>query len=156
MKKISVLFLTVLLVSVLSCENPFLKRMLVDEDTANPDTGDGFVKIIPPTTGIAGVDPDYVFLPYTENDWKGVFRAGRKVKLSPYKLGKTEVTYKLWKDVYDWAVKPENGYVFANEGQKGSGGTGNDEEQPVTEISWRDCIVWCNAYTAKAIVILRY
>ena len=33
MKKILVLFLTVLLVSVLSCENPFLKKMLVDEDT---------------------------------------------------------------------------------------------------------------------------
>ena len=69
MKKISVLFLTVLLVSVLSCENPFLKRMLVDEDTVNPDvdsfeeTGDGFVKIIPPTTGIVGVAPES---PYPE------------------------------------------------------------------------------------------
>ena len=32
------------------------------------DTGDGFVKIIPPTTGIAGVDPDYT-LPGTNNRW---------------------------------------------------------------------------------------
>ncbi|EMB20688.1 hypothetical protein HMPREF9723_02148 [Treponema denticola OTK] len=103
-----------------------------------------FVEISEAT--ITGVDPDYT-LPGTENYWKGVFRAGRKVKLSPYKLGKTEVTYNLWKQVYDWAVKPENGYVFANEGQKGSDGTGNDEEQPVTYVSWRDCIVWCNAYT---------
>ena len=70
------------------------------------------------------------------------------VKLSPYKLGKTEVTYKLWKDVYNWAVKPENGYKFANAGQKGSSGSGTDDE-PVTMISWRDCIVWCNAYTEK-------
>ena len=97
---------------------------------------------------ITGVDHDYT-LPGNEDYWKGVFRAGRKVKLSPYKLGKTEVTYKLWKEVYDWAVKAENGYKFANEGVKGSDGTGNDEEQPVTTISWRDCIVWCNAYTAK-------
>ena len=110
------------------------------------DTGDGFVKIIPPTTGIVGVDTDYT-LPGTEAHWKGVFIKDRKVKLSPYKLGKTEVTYKLWKEVYDEAVKAENGYKFANEGQKGSDGTGNDEEQPVTNISWRDCIVWCNAYT---------
>ena len=113
------------------------------------DTGDGFVKITPPANGIVGIDPDYD-LPGTVVDyWKGVFIKDRKVKLSPYKLGKTEVTYKLWKEVYDWAVKAENGYKFANEGVKGSDGTGNDEEQPVTTISWRDCIVWCNAYTAK-------
>ena len=111
------------------------------------DTGDGFVKIIPTTTGIVGVAPDYT-LPGSQDYWKGVFRAGRKVKLSPYKLGKTEVTYKLWKDVYNWAVKPENGYKFANAGQKGSSGSGTDDE-PVTMISWRDCIVWCNAYTEK-------
>ena len=110
------------------------------------DTGDGFVKIIPTTTGIVGVDPDYT-LPGTEANRKGVFRAGRKVKLSPYKLGKTEVTYKLWKEVHGWAIG--NGYTFANAGQKGSDGTGNDEEQPVTTINWRDCIVWCNAYTEK-------
>ncbi|EMB38497.1 hypothetical protein HMPREF9722_02377 [Treponema denticola ATCC 33520] len=108
------------------------------------DTGDGFIKITPPANGIVGVAPDYT---YTDERWKGVFIAGRKVKLSPYKLGRTEVTYKLWKEVYDEAVKDENGYKFANAGQKGSDGTGNDEEQPVTMVSWRDCIVWCNAYT---------
>ena len=109
------------------------------------DTGDGFIKITPPANGIVGVAPDYA-LPGSEAWWKGVFRAGRKVKLSPYKLGKTEVTYKLWKEVYDEAVKPGHGYVFANAGKKGSSGTGSEDE-PVTTISWRDCIVWCNAYT---------
>ncbi|MGI5067376.1 formylglycine-generating enzyme family protein [Treponema denticola] len=149
MKKISVLFLTVLLVSVLSCENPFLKKMLVDEDTGGGIKLEGdFIKIIPPTTGIVGVAPGCT-LPGPLNSFGGVFRAGRKVKLSPYKLGKTEVTYKLWKEVHDWAVKPEHGYVFDSAGQKGSDGTGNDEEQPVTYVSWRDCIVWCNAYTEK-------
>ena len=150
MKKISVLFLTVLLVSVLSCENPFLKKMLVDEDTGGhtdvgsfEDTGDGFVKITPPANGIAGVAPGCT-LPGTEDDWKGVFIKDRKVKLSPYKLGKTEVTYKLWKEVYDWATG--HGYTFANPGVKGKDGSGTDDE-PVTTISWRDCIVWCNAYT---------
>ncbi|MGI0517004.1 SUMF1/EgtB/PvdO family nonheme iron enzyme [Treponema denticola] len=109
------------------------------------NSGDGFVTITPPANGIIGVDPDYT-LPEDEDYWKGVFRAGRKVKLSPYRLGKTEVTYELWKEVYDWAVKPEHGYVFANAGTKGKDGSGTDDE-PVTEISWRDCIVWCNAYT---------
>ena len=104
-----------------------------------------FVEISPPAAGITGKDPTYT-LPRTEDWWKGVFRAGRKVTLSPYKLGKTEVTYKLWKEVYDWAVKAENGYTFANAGVKGKDGNGSEEE-PVTSVSWRDCIVWCNAYT---------
>ena len=107
----------------------------------------GFVKIIPPTTGTEGVAPSLDSLPGNEDKWKGVFIDGRKVKLSPYVLGKTEVTYKRWKDVYDWATG--KGYQFANPGKKGSDGTGNDEEQPVTCVSWRDCIVWCNAYTEK-------
>ena len=160
MKKFFVLFLAILFVSVSACKNPFFKNML-DKDSGSEGTGDwnsqssdvgsfedagDFVKIIPPANGIVGVAPDYP-LPYTDEWWKGVFRAGRKVKLSPYKLGKTEVTYKLWKEVHDWAVKPENGYKFANVGQRGSDGTGNDEDQPVTMVSWRDCIVWCNAYT---------
>ena len=115
------------------------------------DTGDGFVKIIPPTTGIVGVAPEYP-LPGTEAYWKGVFIKDRKVKLSPYKLGKTEVTYELWHDVLTWAES--NGYTFANKGKEGSHGTEGaaptaGKKEPVTTISWRDCIVWCNAYTEK-------
>ena len=109
------------------------------------DTGDGFIKISPPAAGVTGKDPTYT-LPGTEDKWKGVFREGRKVKLSPYKLGKMEVPYKLWKEVYDWAIGNE--YTFANVGRKGSNGSGSEEE-PVTSVSWRDCIVWCNAYTQK-------
>ena len=109
------------------------------------DTGDGFVKIIPPANGIVGIDPDYT-LPFSGADrWKGVFIKDRKVKLSPYKLGKTEVTCKLWREVYGWAES--NGYTFANYGQQGSHNHGNYKEQPITKVSWRDCIVWCNAYT---------
>ena len=94
-----------------------------------------------PEATIEGVDPDYP-LPGS-NNWKGVFRAGRKVKLSPYKLGKTEVTYELWYQVRMWAES--QGYTFANRGREGSHGTGKNH--PVTCVSWRDCIVWCNAYT---------
>ena len=106
-----------------------------------------------PEATITGVAPNYD-LPGTGDSWKGVFIKDRKVKLSPYKLGKTEVTYKLWKEVHDWAVKPENGYKFANRGREGSHGTDGaaptaNKNHPVTTISWRDCIVWCNAYTEK-------
>ena len=112
------------------------------------DTGDGFIKISPPAAGITGKDPTYTLPGTGEEYWKGVFCAGRKVKLSPYKLGKTEVPYKLWKEVYDWATQPANGYKFANAGVKDKDGSGTEEE-PVTSVSWRDCIVWCNAYTQK-------
>jgi len=113
---------------------------------STPSSGN-FVTITPPAAGITGKDPTYT-LPGTEAYWKGVFRAGRKVTLSHYKLGKTEVPYKLWKEVYDWATQPANGYKFAHAGVKGKDGSGSEEE-PVTTVSWRDCIVWCNAYTQK-------
>ena len=116
------------------------------------DTGDGFIKITPPANGIAGVAPDYA-LPGNQDYWKGVFIKDRKVKLSPYKLGKTEVTYELWHEVLTWAEG--KAYIFANKGKEGSNGnigdapTDTGKKEPVTNINWRDCIVWCNAYTEK-------
>ena len=126
------------------------------------NSGDGFVTITPPANGIIGVDPDYT-LPGNGERWKGVFIKDRKVKLSPYKLGKTEVTYELWYQVRKWAES--NGYTFANKGLEGWDGTGGggyhpnyanigkpptaNKNHPVTMVSWRDCIVWCNAYTEK-------
>jgi len=111
-----------------------------------------FVEISPPAAGITGKDPTYT-LPGTQDYWKGVFRAGRKVTLSPYKLGKTEVPYEVWYEVRTWAES--KGYVFANKGREGSNGsygaapTEGNKKHPVTCVSWRDCIVWCNAYTQK-------
>ena len=73
----------------------------------------------------------------------------------PYYIAQTEVTYRLWSTVYDWAIA--HGYTFANPGSRG--GYYNDDENksgtyasgretdPVTTISWRDAIVWCNALT---------
>ena len=118
--------------------------------SATPPAGD-FIKITPPANGIAGVAPGCT-LPENDERWKGVFIDGRKVKLSPYKLGKTEVTYELWHEVLTWAES--NGYTFANKGKEGSHGTvgaapTGAKKEPVTMISWRDCIVWCNAYTHK-------
>lgn len=56
-----------------------------------------------------------------------------------YWIGETEVTYELWGVVYTWAVA--NGYTFTN------AGAGNSNAHPVTNISWRDCLVFCNAIT---------
>jgi formylglycine-generating enzyme required for sulfatase activity len=61
--------------------------------------------------------------------------------ISNFKMGKYQVTYNLWHTVYQWAVA--NGYAFADVGA-GSG------YMPVTTVSWRDVIVWCNAYSQEA------
>ena len=156
MKKFFVLFLAILLVSVSACKNPFFKNML-DEDSGSEGSGNwnsqsyDFVLVTPPANGIVGVAPDYA-LPGNETWWKGVFIAGRTVKLSPYKIGKMEVTYELWYSVLKWNTDNGRGYIFANQGREGSnGGEGvaptGAKKEPVTEVSWWDCIVWCNAYT---------
>ena len=104
-----------------------------------------------PEATIEGVAPNYPLL--GNEAWWGVFIENRKVKLSPYKLGKTEVTYELWYSVLKWNTDNGKGYVFANQGREGSHGTDGaaptetGKTEPVTTINWRDCIVWCNAYT---------
>lgn len=66
-----------------------------------------------------------------------------------YWIAETEVTYALWKKVYDWATSVDRGankYTFENAGTLGSSGSG-DQTQPVTNVRWRDAVVWTNALT---------
>jgi sulfatase modifying factor 1 len=71
------------------------------------------------------------------------------VPLQSYEIAQTEVTYELWSAVYTWAFA--NGYNIANPGRQGGDNSGTDpvgtNQHPVTTISWRDAIVWCNALT---------
>lgn len=73
-------------------------------------------------------------------------------------IAETDVTYQLWKEVYDWATDSARGtdmYIFANKGQNGAtssndyiGFSTNVSSQfPVTYVNWRDAIIWCNALT---------
>ena len=119
---------TVILTKDLSVKVKFVAKQGIVEDS------NGLITIPVPKEAIVGEGNS------------GVFVSGRKVILSPYKIAKTEVTYKLWKEVYDWAKT--KGYSIANEGEKGSGDDFNETE-PVTRVSFRDAIVWCNAYTEK-------
>jgi len=67
----------------------------------------------------------------------------------PFLIGETEVTYALWNIVYTWATDTSRGsnrYYFQNVGRIGSGNSGSIL-QPVTYVSWRDAMVWCNALT---------
>lgn len=60
-----------------------------------------------------------------------------------YWIGQTEVTYQLWTTVQNWASS-HNYVVFG--GAPGNTGTGSDL-QPVTHVSWRNAIIFCNALT---------
>lgn len=65
-------------------------------------------------------------------------------------IGETPVTYALWYTVRVWAE--EHGYTFLTRGKEGSMGTigappTENKQHPVTTISWRDAVVWCNALT---------
>jgi formylglycine-generating enzyme required for sulfatase activity len=86
----------------------------------------------------------------------GVFIADRAIILGAYSIAKYETTWELWKEVYDWALK--NAYTIANAGTEGHGTSGTGDEskgwasttritRPVTDITWRDAVVWCNAYS---------
>lgn len=69
--------------------------------------------------------------------------------ISTFYIGKYEVTYDLWYSVLLWDDSVNgNQYFFANAGQPGSSVTGSVYE-PVTNINWRDAMVWCNAYSEK-------
>lgn len=72
----------------------------------------------------------------------------------PYWMAETEVTYELWHAVYLWATHSERGdsiYTFANPGHQGGSYVDSypvgTNQHPVTTVSWRDSIVWCNALT---------
>lgn len=129
------------------------------------------VSVIPPVEGIVGSAANKEDFPFVGTNYasgtqlmehfQGVFIEGRKVILSPFNMAETETTYKLWKEVYDWATDPARGtnkYTFANKGKKGGSWdtikpppppSEVTELEPVTKVSWYDCIVWCNAYTEK-------
>jgi formylglycine-generating enzyme required for sulfatase activity len=82
----------------------------------------------------------------TGTDSSGVFPSGRTVTINNFKIAKYEVTYQLWKEVYDWAIDTDRGvnqYTFAH---TGSGNEAN-QTRPVGNTGWRDAIVWCNAYS---------
>ncbi len=89
-----------------------------------------------------------------QNIGNGPFKSASEtsVIVDTFYIAETEVTYARWKKVYEWTATGEGkdrGYVFSNLGREGSSGKDgadiSDGKQPVTNISWRDAVVWCNA-----------
>lgn len=106
---------------------------------------------------VIGEDP--AFIDENEQDsYKGVFRSGRTVKLSPYIMGKYEVTQELYTAVmknqkvvidgteYTLSSKPfscnKTGDYPLVDGEK-------QEYRPADSISWFDAIYFCNVLSEK-------
>jgi formylglycine-generating enzyme required for sulfatase activity len=86
----------------------------------------------------------------------GAFIAWRNITINAFKMAKFETTFALWSEVKIWALN--HGYTFTAvsgwEGHQEPGATltgtsnGTDKaSRPVTYVSWRDAVVWCNAYS---------
>jgi formylglycine-generating enzyme required for sulfatase activity len=129
--------------SALSCSNGGGGE---DERLNTPVRYREMVTVIPPGTAAA--------LAGSGNS--GVFTGGRTVTLSAFSMAKYETTGELWEEVRAWAVR--HGYVIANRGTEGHGASGTGDAgkgwsreqrqtRPVTDITWRDVVVWCNAYS---------
>ena len=71
---------------------------------------------------------------------------GVTVRISPFKMGETEVTYGQWKRVYQWSRA--RGYSYNWDGDMGSmfdRTEAHSADEPVTNVTWHDMVAWCNA-----------
>ena len=73
---------------------------------------------------------------------RGVFVEGRKITIEPFFMTEHETTRQLWHEVQSWAEA--NGYYFQN---KINAPDETVKNLPVSNINWRDAVVWCNAYS---------
>lgn len=109
------------------------------------------------TPGVKASDPDTIELDVNINWGTNDFVPNKMVKitgtadLADFYICNNELTYAKWYEVYQWAVG--NGYVFQDLGREGSKGTDGAAPkgtlQPVTMVSWRDAVIWCNAASQK-------
>ena len=95
-------------------------------------------------SSIIGKTQDDVDFGTKEEFWYGAFITDRTVSLSSYCIGKYEVTWGLWNTVRNGALSL--GYKIGD-GQSGSSSAEDLVDQPVTTVTWYDCVIWCNALT---------
>ncbi len=103
-----------------------------------------------PNTSFVEVTDYAVTVDGTKNNWngycdstapdyyKGAFIAGRTVKLSPYKIGKYEVTQQLYEAVMN------TGRTDTVEVDYDKYSCGYGDNYPAYFVSWNDAIVFCN------------
>lgn len=131
--------------SFLSCFNPM-----------QPDGGGGNTALYRELVNIPG--GTYYQKNETSTQGSSYDGYGFTHTVSSFRMGKYEVTYDLWYEVLQWAE--DNGYTLAS-GKEGHDGTAaaaptSDRYEPVTDINWRDAVVWCNAYSEKSSLVPVY
>ncbi len=169
----------IIAMTFIACRNHFVVRMLRPEHDPNsgasgsssstpvvPWTDSEFAYVAPVEVTGKPIHPIDNPAAGGTRQYRGVFTAGRKVKLSAYWIAKKELTYKLWYEVYQWATGPSGGpgqpaapYTFsgAHQGTEGNNGpmgappstTTPGQLEPVANIDWTNSVIWCNAYTEK-------
>jgi len=90
----------------------------------DPHPPSGMVLI--PAGNNRGADPDF-----------GAY----SLTVSAFYMDSTLVSKAKWDEVYNWALA--NGYTFAD------AGSGKGTNYPVQQVSWHDCVKWCNARSEK-------
>ena len=104
--------------------------------------------------------PEMVDIPGTAGYTMGSVSVGgtatteHTVPLSAFRMAKYEVTYELWYHVKEWAMNVSPSSYWVTVGRQGTGVSGGapgvNAQHPVTEVSWRDSIAWCNALSEMA------
>jgi formylglycine-generating enzyme required for sulfatase activity len=83
--------------------------------------------------------------PGTTSVCNGAFAAGRILTIPAFAMAVYETTQERWYTVQEWAAG--RGYTFQN--PKAKAPAEAQKNKPVTGVSWRDAVVWCNAYSEK-------
>jgi formylglycine-generating enzyme required for sulfatase activity len=110
----------------------------------------------------AGVSFTMSYVPGGNTFPTGTNDEGSATVANAYWIGETEATYELWNKVRAWAVDTavdhdgdgltnaadgdDDVYTFAHAGVMGDG-SGDTAQHPVTTVSWRSAMAWCNALT---------
>lgn len=113
------------------------------------------VAVINSSVTVTGADPSFE-ASGADTYYKGVFRSGRNVTISPYSMGKYEVTQELYKRIM--AGKSINGTTLAAEPSycketetyplvSGE----NQGKRPVEGVTWYDAVYFCNAFTEETL-----
>jgi formylglycine-generating enzyme required for sulfatase activity len=102
---------------------------------------------LPPTITAANSSIQEILIPadnYYVGDVFGKqdYRGHANVTVSSFRIMKTEVTYSLYRGVFDWGV--QHGY-FLDQGCGDCYSSAEDAEKPIAAISWLGAAVWANA-----------
>jgi sulfatase modifying factor 1 len=70
------------------------------------------------------------------------YRGHANATVSSFRIMKTEVTYALYRSVFDWGL--QHGYLL-DQGCEECYSSAEDAEKPIAAISWLGAVVWANA-----------